>query len=409
MKKSPTRSGFTEKSTARPDFAPPAGSTASKVKILLVDDEPDNLLSMEAALDCLGQEIVKAESGEEALGRLLQEDFAVILLDGHMPGIDGFETAEMIRQRPRSRHTPIIFVTGSFVSEEMMFKGYSRGAVDYIIKPVVTGVLRAKVEVFIELARIRKQLEAEVEDRIRIAARVSTLNFELERKNRELEIANTNLESFSYSVSHDLRGPLSHIMGYIGLVEMQKLQLDPELQEYLDKVKKSANRMRELIHDMLEFAKAGHAEMMFQTVNLNSLIDAIRAEDIDTKDRKIEWQIARLPEVKGDPSLLRQVLYNLLSNAVKYTGERETAKIEIGWSDSAKERTFFVKDNGAGFDMKYVGQLFGVFQRLHSDDKFEGNGVGLANVRSIVEKHGGRVWAEGKVEEGSIFSFSLPK
>ncbi|SDU17708.1 hypothetical protein SAMN05444156_2426 [Verrucomicrobium sp. GAS474] len=386
-------------------------STTSKVKILLVDDEPSNLLSMEAALECLGQELVKANSGEEALSRLLRDDYAVVLLDGHMPGIDGFETAELIRQRPRSRHTPIIFVTGSFVSEEMMFKGYSSGAVDYIIKPVITGILRAKVEVFIELARIRHQLEAEVDDKIRVAAKVSKLNLELEKKNRELRVANSSLESFSYSVSHDLRAPLSHITGYIGLVERYKPQLSEELQDYLEKVKKSAIRMRELIHSMLNYARSGHVAMSEEPIDLDVLIADIVREDLRTEDRRIEWTIAKLPEVKGDPTLLRQVFSNLLSNAVKYTGLRPVAKIEVGWNESqnGNDRIFFVRDNGAGFDMKYVNQLFGVFQRLHSDDQFEGNGVGLATVRAIVENHGGKTWAEGKEDEGSVFSFSLPK
>ena len=407
MKKLLTRKESIAKLRSDADEA--EASQTGKVKILLVDDDVSNLLSMESVLECLGQTIIQARSGEEALACLLQNDFAVILLDGHMPGIDGFETAEMIRQRPRSRHTPIIFVTGSFVSEEMMFKGYSRGAVDYIIKPVVNGILRAKVEVFIELARIRNRLEAEIDDKIRIAAKVSKLNLELERKNRELQTANTTLEAFSYSVSHDLRAPLSHIVGYLGLVEMSKPQLSDEMKGCLKKVEKSAYRMEELIRDMLEFARGGHMAMSQETVDLNALVSAILQEDLDTKNRRIEWHIPKLPEVKGDRSLLRQVFGNLLSNAVKYTGQRELAVIEIGWNESGKERTFFVRDNGAGFDMKYVSKLFGVFQRLHTDDDFEGNGVGLANVRSIVEKHGGRTWAEGKVDQGSVFYFSLPK
>ncbi|SDT85838.1 His Kinase A (phospho-acceptor) domain-containing protein [Verrucomicrobium sp. GAS474] len=393
-----------------PKIAPaPAGDDANRVKILVVDDDAANLFALTAVLDCLGQEIVTAQSGEEALGYLLRDEFAVILLDGHMPGLDGFETAEMIRERPRSRHIPIIFVTGSFISDEMMFKGYAHGAVDYIIKPVVPGILRAKVEAFIELARIRKQLEAEIEGKIRIAAKVSKLNFELEKKNRELKTANASLEAFSYSVAHDLRAPLSHIFGYLGLVEVLQPNLSGEMAECLEKVSKSATRMAELISDMLEFARAGHAELNLQPVDLDSLIAEIREQDLHTEGRDIEWQVAKLPEVRGDRSLLRQVFSNFLSNAVKYSSQRSRAKIEIGWSGSEKERIFFVRDNGAGFDMKNAGKLFGVFQRLHSSAEFEGTGVGLSTVRSIVEKHGGRTWAEGKVGEGSVFYFSLPK
>ncbi len=380
-----------------------------QVKILMVDDEPSNLLSMEAALECLNQEIVKVRSGEEALQRLLEDDFAVILLDGFMPGMDGFETAELIRQRPRSRHTPIIFVTGSFVSEEMMFKGYSRGAVDYIIKPVVTGILRAKVEVFIELARIQHRLQAEIDERTRIAGEINKLNLQLEKKNGELQIANSNLEAFSYSVSHDLKAPLSYIMGYIGLAEMTNAELSPELQDCFGKVKKAAQRMNELIRDLLSFARMEHVKLKARPVGLSALVDLIRREDLQTQGRSIEWQVGTLPQVNGDESLLRQVLGNLLSNAVKYSRTREPARIEVGASEGPAEWTVFVRDNGVGFDMKYAQKLFGVFQRLHTDDDFEGTGVGLANVRRIVQKHGGRTWAEGKEGEGSTFFFSLPK
>ena len=380
-----------------------------KVKILLVDDEPGNLLSMEAALECLGQEIVKAKSGEEALQSLLKDEFAVILLDGHMSGLNGFETAALIRQRPRSRHTPIIFVTGSFISEEMMFKGYSSGAVDYIIKPAVTGILRAKVEVFIELARIQKRLQAEIDERTRIAAEIKNLNLQLEKKNGELQAANSNLEAFSYSVAHDLRAPLAHIMGYLDLVAMSDVKLGAELKECLQKVKKGAGRMEELIRDLLSFAKVGHVKLSSAPLNLTNLVKEIVQEDISTDGRNIDWEIDELPEVIADKSLLRQVFGNLLSNAVKYSRIRERAKIEVACREKDSEFVFFVRDNGAGFDMKSAEKLFGVFQRLHSQDEFEGTGVGLANVRRIVQKHGGRTWAEGKVNEGSTFYFSLPK
>ncbi|HEY8966898.1 MAG TPA: ATP-binding protein [Candidatus Methylacidiphilales bacterium] len=380
-----------------------------KVKILLVDDEISNLVSMEAALECLGQDIVKAKSGEEALGYLLKEDFAVVLLDGMMPGLDGFETAELIRQRPRCRSTPIIFVTGSYVSEEMMFRGYSRGAVDYLLKPASPGILRAKVEAFIELARVRRQLENEVDDKIRIAAKVSKLNLDLEHKNRELQTANTNLEAFSYSVAHDLRGPLSQIVGHLGIVEMSQPDLKPEVAESLEKVSKAAFRMEEMIRDMLDFARAGRAAVEFRPVDLNALVEEVRRDDLQTEGRNIVWEVARLPEVKGDRSLLRQVLANLLSNAVKYTGHKPQAKIEVGWSDGGGTATVFVRDNGAGFDMKDAAKLFGVFQRLHSNEEFEGTGIGLSTVRSIVEKHGGKCWAEGETGKGSVFYFSLPR
>jgi len=380
-----------------------------KIKILIVDDEPSNILAMEAILECLGQELVRAASGAEALRQMLGNDFAVILLDAQMPGMDGFETAELIRQRPRSRFTPIIFVTAAFVSDEMMFKGYSKGAVDYIIKPVVSGILRAKVEVFIELANYQKRLQAEIIERMRIAAEINELNLKLEQKNSELQIANGDLEAFSYSVSHDLRTPLSHIVSYIELVEMGDAILGPEHRDYLAKAREAALRMGELIRDLLNFARVGCTGLQIMQVNLNLLIDQILDQDLRARGRAIEWVIPVLPDVMGDPSLLRQVLSNLLSNAVKYSSTRPVARIEIGSEEDQKEWMFFVRDNGIGFDMAHAQKLFGVFQRFHTQQEFEGTGIGLANVRRIVQKHGGRTWATGKVNEGSTFFFSLPK
>ncbi len=384
-------------------------NASEKIKILIVDDEPSNILAMEAILECLGQELVHAASGAEALRQMLNNDFAVILLDAQMPGMDGFETAELIRQRPRSRFTPIIFVTAAFVSDEMMFKGYSKGAVDYIIKPVISGILRAKVEVFIELANYQRRLQAEITERMRIAAEINELNLKLEQKNGELQAANGDLESFSYSVSHDLRTPLSHIVSYIELVEMADSNLNPEHREFLSKGREAALRMGELIRDLLNFARVGCSGLNVMQVNVNLLIDQILEQDLQTQGRTIEWVIPVLPDVMGDPSLLRQVLGNLLSNAVKYSGTRPVARIEIGSEEDQKEWMFFVRDNGIGFDMAHAQKLFGVFQRFHTQQEFEGIGIGLANVRRIVQKHGGRTWATGKVNEGSTFFFSLPK
>ena len=384
-------------------------SALEKVKILIVDDEPANILALEAVLECLGQDLVRAESGAEALRHLLNNDFAVILLDAQMPGLDGFETAELIRQRPKSRFTPIIFVTAAFVSDEMMFKGYAKGAVDYIIKPVISGILRAKVEVFIELANYQKRLQAEIIERMRVAAEITELNLMLEQKNSALQIANADLEAFSYSVSHDLRSPLSHIVSYIELVEMGEIKLDPERRVYLAKAREAALRMGDLIRDLLNFARVGCAGITQTRVDLNDLVDEVLEHDIQMNGRDIEWVVPPLPEVQGDPTLLRQVFGNLISNAVKYSRNRPRARIEIGSQEDQKERMFYVRDNGIGFDMAHAQKLFGVFQRLHNDHEFEGTGIGLANVRRIVQKHGGRTWATGKIDEGSTFYFSLPK
>lgn len=246
--------------------------------------------------------------------------------------------------------------------------------------------------------------------------RINLLNQTLEQRVRErtaqLEAANHELESFSYSVSHDLRAPLRHIDGFAELLRKESGSgLSASGQRFLDIISKSAKRMGVLIDDLLVFSRMGRTEMRQTTVDTGALVKEC-LEDLadDLKDREIEWTIDPLPEVVGDRALLKQVWINLLSNAVKYSRQRQPAKIEVHSQPSpANEWEFSVRDNGAGFDMRYADKLFGVFQRLHHSDEFEGTGVGLANVQRIVRRHGGRVWAEGQVNAGATFSFSLPK
>jgi len=225
-----------------------------------------------------------------------------------------------------------------------------------------------------------------------------------------LEIANRELEAFSYSVSHDLRAPLRHIAGFVDLMlRHNAAQLDETGRRRLNAVFGSAQRMGQLIDDLLVFSRMGRTEMQRSKVNLTPLVQAIIAElEADTRGRQIRWVIGELPEVEGDPAMMRLVLTNLVSNAVKYTGTRAEAVIEIGAEEHADEGTVvFVRDNGVGFDMEYAGKLFGVFQRLHKQEEFPGTGIGLANVRRIIHRHGGKTWAEGALDRGATFYFSL--
>lgn len=265
-----------------------------------------------------------------------------------------------------------------------------------------------------EVLLLTLELEKRVEERTaELKAAQDELkkrNLELLRRTVQLESLNHELEAFSYSVSHDLRAPARRIDGFLTLaLEHHGPKLDDEARNFLDRALRSAREMGVLIENLLAFFRMGRAAMQETDFDTNLMVGEI-VSDIknDCPDRTIEWNIRPLPQIHGDPNLLKQVWVNLISNAVKYTRPRVPAKIEIGCLQKPSENQFYVKDNGVGFDMKYSSKLFGVFQRLHRVDEFEGTGVGLANVRQIISKHGGKVWAEAKPGEGATFYFTLP-
>lgn len=254
------------------------------------------------------------------------------------------------------------------------------------------------------LASVYYLIRHDITERRRVAT-------ELQRRGELLEAANKELEAFSYSVSHDLRAPLRHIDGYASLLRKAVGDsLNEKAARYLQTISDSANQMGQLIDDLLVFSRMGRQEMLHTTVNLNELIRTILYDlRLDLQGREISWTIDSLPEVPGDPAMLRQVFVNLITNAVKFTSTRPIAKIAVGIDRrTSSEVVIFVRDNGVGFDMQYAGKLFGVFQRLHRVDEFEGTGIGLANVRRIVHRHGGRTWAEGVPDKGATFYVALP-
>lgn len=359
------------------------------IEILLVDDDVDCLHALESNLASPDLKVVVANSGREALQLLHQRDFAVIVLDVHMPEMDGFETAELIRQDEKSRHVPIIFLTGYGPAISQAIRGYTVGAVDYLFKPIEPEILKAKVSVFVDL-------EAKTE--------------EIKKRKEELEQANRELEAFSYSVSHDLGTPLRHIEGFAQLLSNRASSVLDEMSlRYLKFISQSAEQMGRLIDDLLEFSRMSRAAVSPSRVNLNQLFrETINNLSQGLADRAIDWTIGPLPEVVADRAMLHQVVVNYLTNAIKYTRKRERAEIHIGSVCNEKETIVFVRDNGVGFDMKFADRLFCVFQRLHRSEDFEGTGIGLATVRRIIERYGGRTWAEGKVNEGATFYFSLP-
>jgi two-component system sensor histidine kinase/response regulator len=437
---------ITNRQTAPFDVeAPDSYHPEGKANILLVDDREDKRMAMEAIIADLGQNIIKVSSGKDGLRCLLNQDFAVILLDVNMPGMDGFETAFLIRQRRRSEHTPIIFITGISDTETHVSRGYSLGAVDYILTPVLPEVLRTKVSVFVELfkkteevtrqaerlrrahdeleIRVRERtsalavanesLQAEIAERQRAEEKILRINGELEQRvldrTAELAAANQELQAFTYSVAHDLQAPLRNIQSYAQMLEEDfASQMPPEARQHLKRIGLRGQHMGQLVDDLLKLSHIGKQDLNRHKTELSRIVDEAVAEiKLETQGRQIEWQIGDLPSVTCDPGLMKQVFANLLSNAVKYTQPRANAAIEVGQMNIAGELAIYVRDNGVGFDMKHVDKLFSVFQRLHRAGDFEGTGVGLAIVARIIRRHGGRIWAEGEEDKGAAFYFTL--
>jgi signal transduction histidine kinase len=262
-------------------------------------------------------------------------------------------------------------------------------------------------EMATEVQSSRRELETRVEERTRA---IGALNAQLEGRVTELKSLTGELEAFSYSVSHDLRAPVRHVAGFAALLEKSVgASIDDQSRRYIRTISSSAARMGRLIDDLLAFSRMGRAEMLRARVDLSGLVDEVRREvEPERGASEIVWTVHPLPVVEGDPAMLRIVLTNLLSNAVKYSAMRSPAKIEIGSAEGSRETVLFVRDNGVGFDMNHAANLFGVFQRLHSADQFEGVGIGLANVRRIVNRHGGRTWAESTPEQGATFFVAVP-
>jgi DNA-binding response OmpR family regulator len=396
-------------------------------KVLAVDDSPTYLNSISEQLRAEGYGVVLARSGEEALELLAAQSVDCILLDLLMPGLSGEETCRRIKNSPEWRDIPLLILTAR-EERESMIEGINAGADDYISKSSDPAVLSARLRAQLRRRQfedenrniheelLKKELEARAAQTLAQAR--AELMGQIEQKNRDLEYANRELEAFCYSVSHDLRAPLRTIDSFSRLlIEDHLATLDDAAQSHLKRIRRATERMSDLIDDMLELSNASRGIMLRESLDLSPVAQEVAAElqapfspgTPGATRRDVTFHIEPNLEAYGDWRLLRVLFENLLGNAWKFTQKRDKANIWVGRERRTDSDAFFVRDDGAGFDMAYAQKLFQPFSRLHNQDEFEGTGIGLATVQRIISRHGGRVWAESGPEGGATFWFTLPK
>ena len=351
-------------------------------EILLVEDTPEHIEAVVTVLHENNFRIRIAKKWSTALELLNQHHPDLILLDIFMPEMDGFELCRTIKCNPDFSSIPIIFLTASD-DEDSIRKGFELGAQDYVVKPFNTSELLARVNTHIIL----------------------------KRQTESLKEANRELDSFCYTVSHNLKAPLLSINKLIEyLIADYRNKLDSEGQELVSIIQEKSVEVIAVIDHLLEFSRMCELPMQNEAIRLEQLFLDVYNELIQLQDhRQVRLILGQLPDVTGDPVMIRMLVSNIISNALKYTRNRETAAIEVSFSESENEYSFAVRDNGVGFDMRYSARLFGVFQRLHSQKEFEGSGVGLAICQKILKRHNGQAWITGEVDKGATFYFTFPK
>lgn len=407
------------------------------IKILVVDDRPDNLLSIESILERESYTIIKASSGRAALKILLKEfDFSLILMDVQMPDMNGFETAQLIYQRDKLKEIPIIFITAHSHEEEAIFKGYKVGAVDFIYKPVNPELLRVKVGLFVELYRktqsliaqeqklllANASLQREIVEREASELRVRELNQQLLQNNIHLKAVNEELDRFAYIASHDLQEPLRKIRVFSDMI-LQKKSGEAEVDKYVQKITNATIRMQQLVSDLLRFSRHSIQGGDFMQCDLNDLVkEALTELEIKIQQTNARIQIDSLPSLQVIPTLMRQVFYNLISNALKFRKKEVVPEVHIYAEmvtppdhqymrerENGKYYKIFVTDNGIGFESQYVEDIFVVFKRLHSYHEIEGTGIGLSICKKIMEQHNGFITATSEIDNGATFIIGIPE
>lgn len=388
--------------------------------ILIVDDNPENVLLLNQVLRPLGQPIHTAYSGQEAIEAVQSQAFAVVLLDVQMPDIDGFETAARIRTIESGGATPIIFVTAIHKDHGNVKRGYSLGAIDYLFKPISVDVVRAKVAAFIELFRQKEALRQAMN-------RARRAEHQLAIKAAELARSNEELEQFAYVASHDLKEPLRMVTSYLQLLSRRyKDRLDQDASDFISFAVEGAERMRLLIDDLLAYSRVGSRGRALAPTDCGRVVDTVLQNlRVAIEDSGARIERGELPLLAGDERQLVQLLQNLIANAIKFRGsappvvridaaalatlrDDPSAVAGLTAEDCAEDGWLIsVADNGIGISPQFFDKIFLIFQRLHQRDEYPGTGIGLAVCKKIIERHGGRIWVDSTPGQGTTFRFTL--
>ena len=364
-------------------------SSKEKVNILVVDDKEANVLALEAILESPDLNIVKTYSGNEALAKLLEMDFACLILDVKMPDMDGLELTRIIRSDERTRYIPILFASGHQQTEVDIFKGYETGAVDYLLKPLDPTVVRSKVSVFAEL--FRKELACK-------------------RVEEQLKRSNEDLDHFASVAAHDLQAPLRAIAGGSkALSEDFKDKLGQDGEKWLKMISENVKRMENFIDDLLSYSKVGTEHDLLPLKLTGVMSEVLQNLALPIKESGAKVHYENLPgTVHAGRSELHQLLQNLIGNAIKYRKKDAAPEIKVSVEDENGDWHFQIADNGIGMEAQFLGKIFIIFRRLHNKE-YPGTGIGLAVCKKIVERRGGRIWVESTLGKGSTFHFLWPR
>ncbi|RWW98762.1 hybrid sensor histidine kinase/response regulator [Flavobacterium cerinum] len=399
--------------------------------ILIVDDIRANIIALKKILEIQGFEVDTAESGEEALKKILKKNYSLIIMDVQMPGMDGFEAVETLAGSNRTKDIPVIFLSAVNKEKKFISKGYASGGVDYITKPVDPDLLILKVKTFLklydqqnELKNIRDLLSKEIEIRKEaqenLELKVTERTQELLVKNEELEFRNHELQQFAWVVSHDLKEPLRKIEIFVKMIQERYLKDDDTARDYVQRTIRSAQRMARLITDLLDYSRLSSTVVPVKT-DLNEIFNEVLSDfDYVIEQKKAVITIQPMPMVTGVSSQLRQLFQNLVGNSLKFAKVGiapvieatveiiEEKNFESKISQSGKFCRIVVKDNGIGFSEIYLDKIFKIFQSLNDRNSYEGTGIGLAIANKIIERHNGLITAKSSPDNGASFIIVLP-